>query len=87
MADLKGVSKRVIEIVEPQHAYIERVLVVLKADSPPVRVGTRRSEAEKYVASLVCWRRSAWPRGVRGWCVALGCAACLAGAAALIFLL
>lgn len=73
MADTKSVSKRVVELVEPQHEYIERVLVVLKADCPPVRVGTRRGEAEKYVAGLVCWRRSALPHTARGWAVAVLC--------------
>ena len=87
MADIKGISKRVIEITEPQHAYIERVFVVLRSDAPAVRVGTRRSEAEKYVAGLMCWRRAFVPHSAKGWCILLGGAAVTAVLAAAIFLL
>lgn len=62
----KSIAKRVVEIVEPQHAYIERVLVILRPDCPNVRVAARRTEAEKYVAGLVCWKRRLWPAG-KGW--------------------
>lgn len=58
---MKGIAKRVVEIVEPQHEYIERVLVVLRADCPEVRVEARKAQAEKYVSELVCWRQKLWP--------------------------
>ena len=75
---MKGVAKRMVEIVEPQHEYIERVLVVLRSDCPQVRVATRKAEAEKYVAGLVCWKRRFWPNGKNALrTIAL----CVAGAA------
>lgn len=81
---MKSISRRVVEIVEPQHPYIERVLVVLRADCPPVRVETQRAQAEKYVAALTCWRRKLWPEQARSprALVLYGFVAALCGAAA-----
>ena len=58
---MKGVTKRVIEIVDPQDACIERVLVFLRSDCASMRVGQKRAEAEKYVAGLVCYKRRLCP--------------------------
>lgn len=58
---MKGISKNVVEIVEPQDESIERVLVFFKPDSPAVRVGRQQDEAEKYVSGLVSWRAGLMP--------------------------
>ena len=55
---MKGVTKRVVEIVEPQNEYIERVLVFLRSDCADMRVTQKKAEAEKYVSGLVCYKRS-----------------------------
>ena len=60
---MKGVNKRVVEIVEPQNEYIERVIVFLRQNNGDIKVAKGRSEAEKYVSSLVCWRRKLFPKG------------------------
>ncbi|MEG0911149.1 MAG: hypothetical protein RSB47_00155 [Ruthenibacterium sp.] len=85
---MKGVTKRVIEIVEPQDACIERVLVFLRSDCASMRVGQKRAEAEKYVAGLVCYKRRLWPlqsKAARVICVAA--AVILSVGAAVYFLL
>ena len=66
---MKGVNKCVIEILEPQDESIERVLVFFKPGSPAMQVGRQQEEAEKYVSSLVSWRRApslGWFRTARG---------------------
>lgn len=55
---MKGVTKRVVEIVEPQNECIERVLVFLRSDCADMRVTQKKAEAEKYVSGLVCYKRS-----------------------------
>ncbi len=65
MAQIKGVNKKVIEITNPQHEFFEKVYVVLKADCPGVKISVKKSQAEKYVANLVCWRRSFLPFNVK----------------------
>ncbi|MEF9969323.1 MAG: hypothetical protein RR867_08135 [Ruthenibacterium sp.] len=85
---MKGVTKRVIEIVEPQDACIERVLVFLRSDCASMRVGQKRAEAEKYVAGLVCYKRRLWPlqnKAVRIVCMVGG--VILLAAAAAYFLM
>lgn len=54
---MKGVNKQVIEINEPDSETIERVLVVLRQKDGHVNVARARQEAERYVETLVCWRR------------------------------
>ncbi len=61
MAQIKGVNRKVIEITNPQHEFFEKVYVVLKADCPGVKISVKKSQAEKYVANLVCYRRSLLP--------------------------
>ncbi len=61
MNEIKGTSKKIIEILNPEHEYIEKVLVVLKADSPHVKISTKKKQAEKYVEGLVCWKKSILP--------------------------
>ncbi len=61
MNEIKGTSKKIIEILNPDQEYIEKVLVVLKADSPNVKISTKKIQAEKYVSGLVCWRKTWWP--------------------------
>ena len=55
---MKGVSRKVVEIAEPDSEYIERVLVFLRPQSGAVRVSRQRAEAEKYASGLVAWKRS-----------------------------
>ena len=82
---MKGVNKRVVEIVEPQNEYIERVIVFLRQNNGDVKVAKSRSEAEKYVSGLVCWKRRVLPP-LRPWMkAALAVGAGLLIAAALIF--
>lgn len=54
---MKGVSKNVVEIVEPKNEYIERVLVFLRPDVLKMHVGHEQEEAEKYAANLVCTKK------------------------------
>ncbi len=61
MENVKGVSKKIVEIMPQEHEYIERVFVVLKAGSPQVKIATRRTQAEKFVASLVCFKSTTLP--------------------------
>lgn len=85
---MKGVSKRVIEITEPQNECIERVLVFLRADCASMRVAQKQAEAEKYVSGLVCYRRRLLPKNeklVRT--VSLALAGTALGALLLYFLL
>lgn len=58
---MKGVSKCVVEIQEPQDENIERILVFFKPGSAAMQVGRQQEEAEKYVSTLVSWHRApAW---------------------------
>lgn len=75
---MKSVAKRVIEVPQPEHPYFERIYVVLRADSPSIRISTARAQAEKYVAGLVCCRRALWPETKRGG-LALAAAALVLG--------
>ncbi len=65
MNEIKGTSKKIIEILNPEHEYIEKVLVILKADSPSVKISTKKKQAEKYVEGLVCWKKSILPFSLR----------------------
>lgn len=62
---MKTVNKRVIEIVEPQNADIERVLVFMRSDTK-LRVARQRCAAEQYAQTLVCRRSGLWSR-LRPW--------------------
>lgn len=73
---MKGVSRCVVEIVEPQDESIERVLIFLKPDSKAVRLGRGRDAAEKYAAGLISWRSSLFSARARAWLI--GAAAVLA---------
>lgn len=57
---MKGVNKRVIEIVQTDNDAIERVLVFLKPNSGNVKISHQKLEAEKYVSGLVSFRRIPW---------------------------
>ncbi len=61
MQTVKAVSKKIIEINEPEHEYIEKIYVILKPKSPQVSITKRKSEAQQYVSNLVCWRRTLLP--------------------------
>lgn len=75
---MKGTSRQVVEIVEPQNEYIEKVVVFLRQDKGEVGIARGRQEAEAYAQSLVCWKKRLWP-GSKAllW-------ACLAGAGVLL---
>ena len=60
---MKGVNKYVVEIVEPQNEYIERVVVFLREDKSTLGIAAAQQEAENYVQNLVCWKRRFWPGG------------------------
>ncbi len=60
-ARVKGIKKCVVEILEPKDESIERVLVIFKPESGPVREGKQRQAAEKYVSGLVSWHASPLP--------------------------
>ncbi|MBP8855087.1 MAG: hypothetical protein KBG54_01120 [Oscillospiraceae bacterium] len=77
---MKGINRRVIEIVDTENEAIERVLVFFKPGAANMKLSTQKAQAEKYVAGLVCWRRLPWltkTRALMGICVAA--AALLAG--------
>ncbi|MEG0305665.1 MAG: hypothetical protein RR576_08285 [Oscillospiraceae bacterium] len=57
---MKGVNRKVIEIVDTENEAIERVLVFFKPGSENMKLSTQKNEAEKYVAGLVCWRKLPW---------------------------
>ncbi len=61
MPAIKGVSKKIIEINEFEHEFIEKVYVVLKAKSPQVKISKQKSEAENYVSNLICYKRNILP--------------------------
>ena len=54
---MKGVNKQVIEINEPDSETIEKVLVILRQKDGHINVARARQEVERYVETLVCWRR------------------------------
>lgn len=60
---MKGVNKHVVEIIEPQNEYIERVVVYLRQDKGDVGIALAQKEAEDYAHSIVCWRRGFWATG------------------------
>lgn len=85
---MKGVNKRVVEIVEPQNEYIERVIVFLRQNNGDIKVSKGRSEAEKYVSGLVCWKRKFLP-AFQPWmktALLLGAGALLVGLGFFLFL-
>ncbi len=87
MASLKGVSKKIIEINEPEHEFIEKVYIVLKPNSSSIKISKRKSEAESYVSNLVCWRKTFLPLDKKLRLIILGTAALFAITLALYFIL
>ncbi|MEG1944125.1 MAG: hypothetical protein RR058_01710 [Oscillospiraceae bacterium] len=54
---MKGVSKKVIEIVDADNEYIERVLVFLKPGTKDVRIRSGSECAKNYVSTLTCEKK------------------------------
>ena len=79
---MKGVQKLVVESSQPGDDAIERVVVFLKPDSEPGRVGRAEEKAREYASGLVTWHA-----GPPRWVWALGGLALLAAAVGLWLLL
>ncbi len=84
---MKGVNKHVVEILEPQHEYIERVVVFLRQDKDNITTAEAQSEAENYVKKLVQWRRRPFKKALRPWQVASGVLLCVLVLAVAVVLL
>ncbi len=77
---MRGLNRRVIEIVEPNSELIERVIVILKPGAPAAAFREEENKLERCLAGVCCKRRP------RLW-LAVGAAAVAAAAALLLLLL
>lgn len=55
---IKGVNKRVVEIICTDNEYFEKAVLYIKSDKPDVSAARLESEAREYVGNLAPQRRS-----------------------------
>ena len=78
---VKGLNRKVIEIVEPNSEFVERVIVILKPGVAQARLREEQENLDNYVSAVCCKKKK-----ISGWWIAAAAAAVL-GAALLIALL
>ncbi len=78
---MKGLNRKVIEIVETNSELIERVIVILKPGVPAARLRDEHAQIEQCISGISCKKRLRW-----GWITAGAAAVILLAVLLIVFL-